>query len=63
MSNNIHDTKVDKIKAQVFDVLGKPVLNEFVMNRRLNVSSLNTGIYIIKLKQGTTTTTKKLIVQ
>jgi len=60
---NIISNKTGAIKAQVFDVLGKPVLNEFVMNRRLNVSSLNTGIYIIKLKQGTTTTTKKLIVQ
>ncbi len=60
---NIISNKTGAIKAQVFDVLGKQVLNDFVMNGRLNVSSLNTGIYIIKLKQGTTTTTKKLIVQ
>ncbi|MDA9126354.1 T9SS type A sorting domain-containing protein [Flavobacteriaceae bacterium] len=60
---NIISNKTGAIKAQVFDVLVKQVLNEFVMNRRLNVSSLNTGIYIIKLKQGTTITTKKLIVQ
>ena len=60
---NIISNKTGAIKAQVFDVLGKQVLNDFVMNGRLNVSSLNTGIYIIKLKQGTTTTTKKLIIQ
>ena len=53
----------DNIQAQVFDVLGKQVLNNTISNNRLNVSSLNAGLYIVKLTQNNASVTKKLIIK
>ena len=60
---NVISTKAGAIRATVFDVLGKQVLNGLVANNRLNVSALRTGIYIVKLKQNEASVTKKLIIQ
>jgi hypothetical protein len=60
---NITSTGSGAIQANVFDILGKQVINATVANGRLDVSPLNTGVYIVKLTQGTATTTKKLIIQ
>ena len=53
----------EAIQAQVFDILGKQVLNNTVSNNRLDVSRLNAGIYIVKLTQDNASVTKKLIVK
>ena len=60
---NITSTGSGAIQANVFDILGKQVINTAVANGRLDVSPLNRGVYIVKLTQGAATTTKKLIVQ
>ena len=60
---NITSTGSETIQATVFDILGKQVINAAVSNERLDVSTLNTGVYIVKLTQGAATTTKKLIIQ
>ena len=60
---NISSTESETIQANVYDILGKQVINAAVASGRLDVSTLNTGVYIVKLTQGTATTTKKLIVQ
>jgi hypothetical protein len=60
---NITSTGSGAIQANVFDILGKQVINATVANGRLDVSPLNTGVYIVKLIQGAATTTKKLIIQ
>ena len=60
---NITSTGLGAIQASVFDILGKQVINAAVSNGRLDVSQLNTGVYIVKLTQGEATTTKKLIIQ
>ena len=60
---NINSTGSETIQAKVYDILGKQVINAAVASGRLDVSTLNTGVYIVKLTQGTATTTKKLIVQ
>jgi len=60
---NISSTGSGAIQANVFDILGKQVINATVANGRLDVSPLNTGVYIVKLTQGAATTTKKLIIQ
>ena len=60
---NITSTGSGAIQANVFDILGKQVINATVANGRLDVSPLNTGVYIVKLTQGAATTTKKLIIQ
>jgi hypothetical protein len=60
---NITSTGSETILATVFDILGKQVINAAVSNERLDVSTLNTGVYIVKMTQGAATTTKKLIIQ
>ena len=60
---NITSTGSETIQATVFDILGKQVINAAVSNERLDVSTLNTGVYIVKMTQGAATTTKKLIIQ
>ena len=47
--------------ATVFDISGKKVLNEKLENNELNVSHLQTGIYILRLEQEGKTITRKLI--
>ena len=60
---NITSNNADDMSVKVFDVLGKQVLNQTVSNNRLNVSSLNSGVYIIKISQNNATITKKLVVK
>ncbi len=60
---NISSTESETIQANVYDILGKQVINAAIASGRLDVSTLGTGVYIVKLTQGTATTTKKLIVQ
>lgn len=60
---NIKSNQMGAVQAQVFDMLGKQMINTTVVNERLELSSLNAGIYIVKLTQNDRTTTKKLILQ
>jgi len=59
---NITTTSNEAINVKVFDVLGKQVLSQTI-NNRLNVSNLNTGVYILQLNQNGATTTKKLVIK
>jgi hypothetical protein len=60
---NITSTNSDVMNVKVFDILGKQVKNETLTNNSLNVSDLNTGVYILKITQNNTTTTKKLVIR
>lgn len=60
---NIKSNQMGAVQAQVFDMLGKQMIDTAVVGERLEVSSLNAGIYIVKLTQNDRTTTKKLILQ
>jgi hypothetical protein len=60
---NITTTSNEKINVTVFDILGKQVISQTINNNRLNVSILNTGVYILKLNQNGATTTKKLVIK
>jgi Secretion system C-terminal sorting domain/Lamin Tail Domain len=51
------------MKVTVFDVLGKQVINEMVSNKRLDVSNLNTGVYIMRVTQDHASITKKLVIK
>ena len=53
----------DAMNVQVFDILGKQVKNETLTNNTLNVSELNTGIYILRLTQNNASITKKLVIR
>ena len=50
-------------EVNIFDVLGKLVLQTTMTTKELNISSLSPGVYIIKFKEGEATTTRKLIVK
>lgn len=60
---NITSTGSEVIKAQVFDILGKQVLESNVENNQLNVSNLNAGLYMVKLTQNNASVIKKLIIK
>ncbi|MDY2585854.1 lamin tail domain-containing protein [Winogradskyella aquimaris] len=59
----ISSSNNDAMNVQVFDILGKQVKNETLTNNTLNVSDLNTGVYILKITQNNATTTKKLVIR
>lgn len=60
---NIVSTNNEDINVTVYDILGKEVLSSALTNNRLNVSSLNTGIYMLRITQNNTSTTKKLVIR
>ncbi|WP_179004400.1 T9SS type A sorting domain-containing protein [Winogradskyella forsetii] len=60
---NISSTNSEAINVQVFDILGKQVKNQTLTNNTLNVSSLKSGVYIIKITQNNASTTKKLVIK
>ena len=47
----------------VYDLLGKEVLRANAVQSQLNISSLNPGMYFVNMTQGTTVSTKKLVVR
>lgn len=57
-------TKNDSEKEIIiFDLLGKKVLQTLISSRELNVSNLNSGVYIIKITEANASATRKLIVR
>jgi len=54
-------SSLDK-KVEIFNVLGKKVLETIITSKELNVSNLTAGVYIIKIKEGDATATRKLII-
>ncbi|QAA81821.1 T9SS type A sorting domain-containing protein [Aequorivita sp. H23M31] len=50
-------------KVSIYDVLGKQVINTTMNGDRLDISALNSGIYILKIEQGKASTTKKLVIE
>lgn len=50
-------------EIEIFDVLGKRVLQTTINTKELNVASLNSGVYIIKIKDGDQRATRKLIIR
>lgn len=50
--------------VEIYDVLGKKVLTAtLTASKELNITSLTPGVYIIKVKEGDATSTRKLIVK
>lgn len=47
----------------IFDVLGKKIMHTALSGKELNIGELTAGVYIIKIKEGDATTTRKLIVK
>ncbi len=47
----------------IFNVLGKPVHKTRIKGKELDVSSLNAGIYILKIRENNSKATRKLVVK
>ena len=48
---------------EIFNVLGKSILQTTLFGKEMNISKLNAGIYIIKIKENNISTTRKLVVR
>lgn len=54
----------DKVNVQIYDINGREILSqETIENQVIDVSHLSSGVYFVRMKNGSKTTTKKLIVQ
>ncbi|GAB1855212.1 T9SS type A sorting domain-containing protein [Flavobacteriaceae bacterium MHTCC 0001] len=59
ITSNSKDVKV----VSVFNVLGKPVISRVSTLKAVDISSLNSGVYILKITESGTTETRKLVVK
>ncbi len=50
-------------EVEIFNVLGKKVLSARITGRELDVSELTPGIYILKISEGSSQATRKLVVR
>ncbi|HEX8269972.1 MAG TPA: T9SS type A sorting domain-containing protein [Flavobacterium sp.] len=50
-------------EVTIFDVLGKKVLQTITSSKEVNITALSPGVYIIKIREGEATATRKLIVK
>jgi Secretion system C-terminal sorting domain len=50
-------------EVAIFDVLGKRVFQSLLSSKELNISNISPGVYIIKIREGESTATRKLIVK
>ncbi|MEO8773130.1 MAG: T9SS type A sorting domain-containing protein [Gelidibacter sp.] len=48
---------------QIYDVLGKRIISVSLFGKELNISKLTPGIYILKIKEGSNSATRKLVVR
>ncbi len=60
---SITSNSASDISVVGYDILGKQVLNQNVVNNKVNVSHLKAGIYVLRISQNGATTTKKLIIE
>ncbi|RZJ69744.1 MAG: T9SS type A sorting domain-containing protein [Flavobacterium sp.] len=60
---NITSTANSTKAVAIFDVLGKQVMNTKVNNGTVNVSGLNSGVYIVKITEEGKTATRKLVIK
>lgn len=59
ITSNVNENK----KITIYDILGKEILSTTIKGDRLDISNLNSGVYILNIEQGKDSTTKKLIVR
>ncbi len=50
-------------EVEVYNVLGKMVLSARLIGKELDVSELTPGIYILKIQEGNSQATRKLVVK
>ncbi|WMI66362.1 T9SS type A sorting domain-containing protein [Aestuariibaculum sp. YM273] len=50
-------------KIEFFDVLGKRIYSTTLVGKELNISSLNKGVYILKVTENGISETRKLVIR
>ncbi|WP_136667379.1 T9SS type A sorting domain-containing protein [Flavobacterium sp. H122] len=50
-------------EIEIFDVLGKRVMQHNLTSKELNISNLTPGVYIIKIKEAEQRATRKFIIK
>ena len=60
---NIYSKEAGDKNVAVYDVLGKQVINTVISTERLDISNLNSGVYIMKISQNGISSTKKLVIR
>ena len=53
----------DDKQITIFDVLGKKVFQTLLTSKELNVATLSPGVYFIKIEEGDSSATRKLIIR
>ncbi len=48
---------------EIFDVLGKKIVSQILYGKELKINDLNPGVYILKIKEGKSSATRKLVVR
>jgi hypothetical protein len=59
---NFNANSNENLDIQIFDILGKSVLNLDNVRNPVNVSELKSGVYFVQITLGTVKETKKLII-
>lgn len=59
---NFSSASNEVLDVAVYDMLGKEVLRANAVQSQLNISRLNPGMYFVNMTQGSSTSTKKLVV-
>ncbi|MDV6169405.1 T9SS type A sorting domain-containing protein [Flavobacterium sp. DG1-102-2] len=49
--------------VEIFDMLGKRIMQATLNGKELSITNLNRGVYIIKIKEGDASATRKLVVE
>jgi len=50
-------------EIEIFDVLGKKIIATEIFDKSLDVSELSPGVYILKIKEGNASATRKLVIR
>lgn len=49
--------------VKVYNALGRQILSRMLVDKALDISGLNTGIYILKISENNITETRKLVIK
>ncbi len=50
-------------KVSIYNVLGKQIAQSVSITKELDISALNSGVYILKISEGLVTETRKLVIK
>ena len=50
-------------QVEIYNVLGKVVLNTKIINASINISTIAAGVYVVKITEAGKTATRKLVIE